>query len=210
MARNHTEDHSRLPPGRLLTRSATPTAARSSSRACSSLACSPWAHGTGSGRCRRSPARCARGRRRVARASRCAVRCARRSHSASRRSPRPAHLRATRRARSRRPVRTPPPRTSAPLGPSSRSSPHSPARTRSTSTCRADGSQWNATKELTGDASLPGRDIAPIELQPRKAGPGHYVIGGAPLAPAGDWTLEVVALVSDFDEFRTRFQVPIK
>jgi hypothetical protein len=36
------------------------------------------------------------------------------------------------------------------------------------------------------------------------------VIGGAPLAPAGDWTLEVVALVSDFDEFRTRFQVPIK
>jgi copper transport protein len=75
---------------------------------------------------------------------------------------------------------------------------------------RADGSQWNATKELTGDASLPGRDIAPIELQPRKAGPGHYVIGGAPLAPAGDWTPEVVALVSDFDEFRTRFQVPIK
>ena len=44
----------------------------------------------------------------------------------------------------------------------------------------------------------------------RKAGPGHYVIGGAPLAPAGDWMLEVVARVSDFDEFRTDFEVPIK
>jgi copper transport protein len=75
---------------------------------------------------------------------------------------------------------------------------------------RADGSQWNATKELTVAASLPDRDIAPIELESRRAGPGHYVIGGAPLAPAGDWTLEVVARVSDFDEFRTRFQVPIK
>ena len=75
---------------------------------------------------------------------------------------------------------------------------------------RADGSQWTATKELTVAASLPHHGIAPIELPSRRAGPGHYVIGGAPLAPAGDWTLEVVARVSDFDEFRTRFVVPIK
>jgi copper transport protein len=75
---------------------------------------------------------------------------------------------------------------------------------------RADGSQWDATKELTVEASLPERDIAPIELEPRKAGPGHYVMGGAPLAPAGDWTLEFAARVSDFDEFRTSFEVPIK
>jgi copper transport protein len=69
---------------------------------------------------------------------------------------------------------------------------------------RADGSQW---EELTVEASLPDREI---ELESRRAGPGHYVIGGAPLAPAGDWTLEVVARVSAFDEFRTRFEVPIK
>ena len=75
---------------------------------------------------------------------------------------------------------------------------------------RTDGTQWNATKELTAEAALPARDIAPLELQARKAGPGHYVIGGAPLAPAGDWTLQIVARVSDFDEFRTRFVVPIK
>ena len=52
--------------------------------------------------------------------------------------------------------------------------------------------------------------IAPIELEARKAGPGHYVIGGAPLAPAGDWTLEVVARVSEFDEHRARFDVPVR
>jgi copper transport protein len=75
---------------------------------------------------------------------------------------------------------------------------------------RADGTQWNATKELTVDASLPERDIAPIELEARRAGPGHYVIRGAPLAPAGAWTLEIAARLSDFDEFRTRFVVPIK
>jgi copper transport protein len=75
---------------------------------------------------------------------------------------------------------------------------------------RRDGRLWNATKELTVQAALPERRIAAIELEPRKAGPGHYVIGGAPLSPAGDWTLLVVSRVSDFDEFRTRFEVPIK
>ena len=59
-------------------------------------------------------------------------------------------------------------------------------------------------------AALPERDIAPSELEPRKAGPGHYVIGGAPLSPAGDWTLEFVARVSEFDEYRTTFTVPIE
>jgi copper transport protein len=75
---------------------------------------------------------------------------------------------------------------------------------------RADGTQWNATKELTVEVALPSRRIAPIHLHARKAGPGHYVIGGAPLAPAGDWTLQVMARVSAFDEFRTHFVVPIK
>ena len=75
---------------------------------------------------------------------------------------------------------------------------------------RADGRQWDATRELTVRASLPDRDIAPIALEPRKAGPGHYVMGGAPLAPAGDWTLEFVARVSEFDEHRATFEVPIR
>ena len=75
---------------------------------------------------------------------------------------------------------------------------------------RASGRQWDVPKEVHVDAELPGRDIAPIELHARKAGPGHYVIEGAALAPAGDWRLEVAARVTEFDEYRTTFEVPIQ
>ncbi len=65
----------------------------------------------------------------------------------------------------------------------------------------------SASKNCSARVGIPG----PInELDPRKAGPGHYVIGGAPLSPAGDWTLEFVARVSEFDEYRTTFTVPIE
>jgi copper transport protein len=75
---------------------------------------------------------------------------------------------------------------------------------------RKDGSQWDSTKELTATAELPSRKIAPIKLQVQKAGPGHFVIGAAPMSPAGDWRLQLVSRVSDFDEYRTAFKVPIK
>ena len=75
---------------------------------------------------------------------------------------------------------------------------------------RANGRQWDDAKEVTVFAELPGRDIAPIELTARKAGPGHYVIEGATLAPAGDWQLDVAARVTEFDEFHTTFEVPIQ
>ena len=65
-------------------------------------------------------------------------------------------------------------------------------------------------KELTVHASLPGKRVAPIELSPRKAGPGHYVVSGAAFAIAGDWQVEVAARVSEFDEHRTSFEVPIR
>jgi copper transport protein len=74
---------------------------------------------------------------------------------------------------------------------------------------RRDGSQYDETEELTVTAELPEKRIEPIELESRKAGPGHFVISGAPLAPEGDWTLEIAARVSDFDEFRTKLEVPI-
>jgi copper transport protein len=75
---------------------------------------------------------------------------------------------------------------------------------------RSDGRQYDATKELTLHASLPGKRIAPIELSPRKAGPGHYVVSGAAFGVAGDWRVEVAARVSEFDEHRTSFEVPIR
>jgi copper transport protein len=75
---------------------------------------------------------------------------------------------------------------------------------------RKTGAAFEATKELRVTAAMPGKKIAPIELSPHVAGPGHYVVDGASLAVAGDWTIHVVDRVSDFDEYETRFTVPIK
>ena len=75
---------------------------------------------------------------------------------------------------------------------------------------RRDGSQYDETKELTVTAELPEKRIEPIELDASKAGPGHYVISGAALAPEGEWTLEIAARVTEFDEFRTKLEVPVR
>jgi copper transport protein len=75
---------------------------------------------------------------------------------------------------------------------------------------RSDGRQYDAPKELRIEAGLPGKAIEPIALASRKAGPGHYVIGSAALSPPGDWRLELVARVTEFDELRTTFTVPIE
>ena len=74
---------------------------------------------------------------------------------------------------------------------------------------RSDGRQYDAPKEVRFEAALPEKRIA-LKLPARKAGPGHYVAGAVPLAPAGDWRLELVARVSDFDELRTTYTVPVK
>jgi copper transport protein len=75
---------------------------------------------------------------------------------------------------------------------------------------RRDGSQYDATLELTVTAELLERRIAPIELEATKAGPGHYVVSGATFGVKGDWTVEMASRVSDFDEFRTKVEVPVR
>ena len=75
---------------------------------------------------------------------------------------------------------------------------------------RRSGRQWDRAKELTVTARLPGKGIGPLTLTPAKAGPGHYVIRRAGLAPKGNWQLEVTALVSDFDSHSARLEVPIR
>jgi copper transport protein len=75
---------------------------------------------------------------------------------------------------------------------------------------RKTGAAFEATKELRVTAAMPAKAIAPIALSAHVAGPGHYVVDGAGLTVAGDWTIAVVDRVSDFDEYQTRFTVPIK
>ena len=59
------------------------------------------------------------------------------------------------------------------------------------------------------DRRAAGRQIEPIEFEAPKAGPGHYVVSGAALGVEGDWTVEIAARVTDFDEFRTKLVVPV-
>jgi copper transport protein len=75
---------------------------------------------------------------------------------------------------------------------------------------RRDGRQHDATKELTVTAELPERGIRPIELEATKAGPRHHVVSGAAFGVSGKWTVEVVARVSEFDEYRADLQVPVR
>ena len=75
---------------------------------------------------------------------------------------------------------------------------------------RRTGRQWNRSKELTVEAFLPDREIGPLELDAQRAGPGHYVIRRAGLAPKGDWRVDVNARVSAFDQYTAHVEVPIR
>lgn len=72
------------------------------------------------------------------------------------------------------------------------------------------GAQFDRAKELTVRATPPGEDGSPLTLDPHKAGPGHYTVAGGDFAIAGDWEIAVTARISEFDEYRTTFKVPIK
>ncbi len=72
------------------------------------------------------------------------------------------------------------------------------------------GAPFATTKELKLTAALPAKQIAPLPLTARVAGPGHYVVEGATLPVKGTWKFSVTDRVSDFDEYATTFNVPIR
>lgn len=74
----------------------------------------------------------------------------------------------------------------------------------------ADGAPFAGTKELTLTAALPGKGIGPLTATVHRVGPGHYVADALTLSPAGTWTLDAAVRVSDFDEYTTKMQVPVR
>ena len=72
------------------------------------------------------------------------------------------------------------------------------------------GAPYDRARELALSASQAELDIGPLALRPRRVGPGHYTVTRAELAPAGEWTIEARALISDFDELRGELEVPIR
>ena len=75
---------------------------------------------------------------------------------------------------------------------------------------RRTGRQWDRPKEVTVRAFLAARNIGPLKLETQKAGPGHYVIRRAELAPKGVWQLDVDARVTAFTGYTARLRVPIR
>jgi copper transport protein len=75
---------------------------------------------------------------------------------------------------------------------------------------RSDGAQYDRVKELRVSASLADKRIGPLQLKAEKAGPGHYVVRRAAIAPPGDWKLELDARVSKFDTYQADLEVPIR
>jgi copper transport protein len=73
-----------------------------------------------------------------------------------------------------------------------------------------DGSQFNGSKGFEVLMSLPEKNIGPLRADPRKAGPGHYVALGTSFVPGGKWKVQVVDRVSEFDEYQTTVDVPIR
>jgi copper transport protein len=75
---------------------------------------------------------------------------------------------------------------------------------------RRTGRQFRRVKEMTLEARLPSRSIGPLQLHPQPAGPGHYVVRRADIAPPGDWQLDLAARVSAFDEYTAKLKVPVR
>jgi copper transport protein len=72
------------------------------------------------------------------------------------------------------------------------------------------GAQFDRVRELDLELTLPEKRIGPLTVEAEKAGPGHYVVPRAELVPGGDWRLALRARVSEFDEYRTTVEVPVR
>ncbi len=58
--------------------------------------------------------------------------------------------------------------------------------------------------------ALPSEEIAPIDADARRAGPGHYVVPAAMLGVQGEWLADVAIRLSRFDEPIAEFKVDVK
>jgi copper transport protein len=63
--------------------------------------------------------------------------------------------------------------------------------------------------EFQVSASLPSRDIAPIQIPVRRLGPGHYISSGVNLPIRGDWNLTIRILFSETDQAALTGKLPI-
>jgi len=58
--------------------------------------------------------------------------------------------------------------------------------------------------------SLPEKSVGPLTQQATKGGPGHYLELSTPdMSIPGTWSVTLVTRLSQFEQERTTFEVPI-
>ena len=72
------------------------------------------------------------------------------------------------------------------------------------------GAPYDRHRDIGVQLLLPAKRIGPLEPRVDKAGPGHWVARRAHVIPDGDWQLVLAARVSEFEQHRARFEVPIR
>jgi copper transport protein len=72
------------------------------------------------------------------------------------------------------------------------------------------GAQYTKGKELTVTATLPSKSIGPLPLTVQDSGPGHYIVQDALLNAPGDWEIDVVLRVSEFDQLEKKIEVGVR
>lgn len=65
-------------------------------------------------------------------------------------------------------------------------------------------------EELGANLRLPSADIGPLPLELDRLAPGHYASARSEVPLRGEWELEVVARLSEFDQVRARTTVPVR
>ena len=68
-----------------------------------------------------------------------------------------------------------------------------------------DGSPKDIAQKVTVELSEPEQGIAPITRDAPKAATGHFIIDSLPIPSAGQWKLELITRISDFEQERTSF-----
>lgn len=73
---------------------------------------------------------------------------------------------------------------------------------------QADGTA-SAAPEVWLELSMPQAGLAGIRRPMQRLAPGQFRFQGPELAVAGSWTIQAEILVSDFEQLRTRFTLPV-
>ena len=64
-------------------------------------------------------------------------------------------------------------------------------------------------KEMRVLFRMPAQDIGPLVAKGRRLATGHFIVEGHQLSVPGEWTLELVARTSRFDEERATVQIEV-